>query len=458
MEKIKFFIALYTAKLTIIFLKIFKRNATQLPGKIALKICPEFLKYIGKPQKIVAVTGTNGKTTVCNMINDVLEKNQIKALNNRLGSNINTGITTSLISGANLKGKTKYNLAIFESDERSALLIYKYVHPDYIVCTNLFRDSSKRNAHTEFIVDILNKAIPKTTTMILNADDLISCNIAPNNKRIYFSIDKLDTDTKESKNIVKDIVVCPKCNTKLKYEYYRYHHIGKAYCPNGDFGTPKAQYVVDNIDTNNMKMQIDAEGKKEIYNLISDNIINIYNELAAITLLKELGISYTKINNAIKDIKIVETRFMQKRIGKKELIMHLAKGQNPIACSRAVDFISKQQGTKAVVLTLDDKSDNSNSAECDTWFYETDFELLNKEDIKQIVVAGPRCYDMQVRLLIAGIPKKKIVCVENELEAPNKIDYLHVDKVCVLYDLYLLDVVAKMKDIIEEKMTNQGEE
>lgn len=458
MEKVKFYIALYISKFAILFLKIFKRNATQLPGKLALKICPEFLKYIGKPEKIVAVTGTNGKTTVCNMINDVLEKNKVKVLNNKLGSNINSGITTSLIAGSNLKGKAKYNLAVFESDERSALLIYKYVHPDYIVCTNLFRDSSKRNAHTEFIVDILNKGIPEKTTMILNADDLISCNIAPNNKRIYFGISKLDTDTKESKNIVKDIIVCPKCNTKLKYEYYRYHHIGKAHCPNCNFGTPEAKYLVENIDIKNMEMQINIEGKKEKYNLISDNIINIYNELAAIALLKELGISYTNINNAIKELKIVETRFIQKRIGQKELIMHLAKGQNPIACSRAVDFISKQKGKKAVLLALDDKSDNTNSAECDTWFYETDFEVLNNEEIKQIVVAGPRCYDMQVRLLIAGVPKERIICVENELEAPNKIDYLHIDKVCVLYDLYLLDVVAKMRNIIEEKMTNQGEE
>ena len=132
--------------------------------------------------------------------------------------------------------------------------------------------------------------------------------------------------------------------------------------------------------------------------------------------------------------------------------MHLAKGQNPIACSRAVDFISKQEGKKSVLLALDDMSDNNKSAECDTWFYETDFELLKDENITQIIAAGPRCYDMQVRLLIAGIEKEKIVCVENELEAPEKIDYLNVDKVCVLYDLYLLDTINKVRELIEKKM------
>jgi len=448
----RFYIALWGAKAGTVLLKLLRRNATYFPGKFALTICPDFMGRIEKPKTIIGVTGTNGKTTVCNMINDVLEKNEIKVLNNRLGSNINSGIATSLITGANLSGKSKHDLAVFESDERSALLIYKYVHPDYIVCTNLFRDSSKRNAHTEFIVDILNKGIPVKSKMILNADDLISSNIAPNNERIYFGIDKLETDTKESKNIVKDIVVCPKCDTKLQYEYYRYHHIGRAHCPNCDFGTQEAKYLVKNIDLNNMQMEISIEGKIEKYSLISDNIINIYNQLAAIALLKELGISYTKINNTIKDLKIVETRFMQKRINQKELIMHLAKGQNPIACSRAVDFISKQEGKKSVLLALDDMSDNNKSAECDTWFYETDFELLKEESITQIIAAGPRCYDMQVRLLIAGVPKEKIICVENELDAPEKIDYLHIDKICVLYDLYLLDTINKVRELIEKQM------
>ena len=69
-----------------------------------------------------------------------------------------------------------------------------------------------RNAHAEFIADILTKYIPKETKLILNGDDLISGNIAPENDRVYFGIDRLDTDTDECQNIVRDIVVCPKCN------------------------------------------------------------------------------------------------------------------------------------------------------------------------------------------------------------------------------------------------------
>ena len=51
MGKLRFYIAFYIAKIAIIVLKILRRNATYMPGKIAIKICPEFLKYIDKPQK-----------------------------------------------------------------------------------------------------------------------------------------------------------------------------------------------------------------------------------------------------------------------------------------------------------------------------------------------------------------------------------------------------------------------
>lgn len=231
MKSFRFYIALWMAKLAIHGLKLMKRNATFMPGKIALKICPDFLEQIGKPEKIIGVTGTNGKTTVCNMINDILTQNGYELLDNRLGSNIQSGITASLITGANLKGEQRKKLAIFEIDERSSKLIYPYIQPDYIVCTNLFRDSSKRNAHTDFIVDILNSSIPEKSKLILNADDLISSNLAKENKRVYFGIDRLETDTKESINIVHDIIVCPNCSTKLQYEYYRYNHFGKASLP-----------------------------------------------------------------------------------------------------------------------------------------------------------------------------------------------------------------------------------
>ena len=116
----------------------------------------------------------------------------------------------ALFAGAGtLGGKAKFEYAVFEVDERSSLRIYKYVHPDYAVCTNLFRDSIQRNAHPEFIFSFIDSALPDDTHMILNADDPISSRLKKDNKRSYFSLSRLPTDRDECVNIINDMRACP---------------------------------------------------------------------------------------------------------------------------------------------------------------------------------------------------------------------------------------------------------
>jgi UDP-N-acetylmuramyl tripeptide synthase len=446
--KFKFWIAFYVAKMGQAFLRLLKRNATYFPGKVAIKICPQFLKYIDRPTKIIAVTGTNGKTTVCNMINDILIDNGYNVLNNRLGSNINSGIASSLIEHTSIFNKTKKDLAVFEVDERSSILIYQYIKPDYLVCTNLFRDSIKRNAHTDYIVDIINSKLPRETVVLANADDLIACSIGKENNHIYFGIDKLDTDVEETTNIIKDIKTCPKCDTKLKYEYARYHHLGKAYCPNCDFKSPESNFLIRNIDKERKEIIIKEDVKSYKYNMLSDSIFNIYNELAAISILRIMGLSATEINNSIKKIKIVETRLSEEIINEKRVITHLSKGQNPVAASRVFDYVKSVEGNKAVILIIDDCDDAKHSSENLTWLYDADFELLNDDNIKQVIIGGVRANDYYLRLLLAGVPEEKVSKIEDELKTVSLINQENVDTIFILHDIYKFDVASNLKELL----------
>ncbi|MBO4920082.1 MAG: DUF1727 domain-containing protein, partial [Erysipelotrichaceae bacterium] len=49
-------------------------HGSSLPGKIALKICPDILSRIKMPECVIAVTGSNGKTSTVEMIRSILEK------------------------------------------------------------------------------------------------------------------------------------------------------------------------------------------------------------------------------------------------------------------------------------------------------------------------------------------------------------------------------------------------
>ena len=150
-KNIRFYFAFYLAKISVIALKVIKRDATQFPGKLAITLCPNFLEQIGKPKTIIAVTGTNGKTTVCNMIEDCLKENGYDFIDNQLGSNTNSGIASTFIKGANLKGNQKKDMAVFEIDERSSIRVYPYVKPTYLICTNLFRDSLILYVHSSLM-------------------------------------------------------------------------------------------------------------------------------------------------------------------------------------------------------------------------------------------------------------------------------------------------------------------
>lgn len=449
----KFYVALWGAKAGTVLLKLLRRNATYFPGKFALTVCPEFIGMIDKPKTIIGVTGTNGKTTVCNMIEDILKENGYDFIDNKYGSNIDSGIATTLIHGSNLKGKPKKDLAVLEIDERSATKVYPYLTPTYLICTNLFRDSLMRNAHTEFIADVLTKNIPKDTKMIVNADDLICANIAENNKKIYFSIDHLDTDTKQCHNIVRDIIVCPKCNTKLEYEYVRYHHIGKAHCPKCGFGTPKADYIAKKIDIQNKKMTVvNKDGKEERFSLANTNIINIYNALAVIVLLEQIGLTNKQINKGIENLKIVETRYSEENVAESDvkIVTHLAKGMNPIACSRAFEYAKNTDGKKIAIVIVDDLHEDAKGSENIAWQYDADYEFLNDDSIKQVIIAGPRYLDGYVRMRMAGIPEEKIICKKDEIEATSMAKLDGIDKVVILHDLYSIEETERIKNKIKE--------
>ena len=69
----RFYLAIILCKILDIIAKILIGHPSHKAGKIALKIYPELLSKIEKPEKIVGITGTNGKTTVTNLLVDTME-------------------------------------------------------------------------------------------------------------------------------------------------------------------------------------------------------------------------------------------------------------------------------------------------------------------------------------------------------------------------------------------------
>lgn len=447
MRKIRFYIAMSAAKISILGLRLLGRNASYLPGKIALKICRDFMGFLTQPKTVIAVTGTNGKTTVSNLITSVLRQNGYGVTNNSIGSNVQAGIATILLQNSSFCGKPKNEVAVLEVDERSSLLIYPYVKPDFLVCNNIMRDSLKRNAHTDFIRYILDRAIPATTKVILNGDDMICASLAPEcENRTYFGI-AAEKPELSPPQYVQDLVYCPRCGGKLEAEYIRYNHIGRMSCADCGFSSPTPDFCVTSIDRDAGTFDLCHDGKAEKYRLINDNIVNIYNFCGAIALLTRFGLTYSQISEGLDKSSIVKSRYDHFTAGRFEITMQLAKGQNPIACARCFNYVAQRPGTdKTLIIMVDDKSDNIGNSESVCWLYDCDYSYLCDPSITRIIFAGPRCKDQYLRALIAGVCPEIIKLTDRADAGASLIDRENSRDIYVLYDPYLLSEAQKVKN------------
>ncbi len=452
-KPISFYFGLWAAKTFNIGLKIFGKNIPHMVGNVAARCCKGFVKYMDTPGTIVSVTGTNGKTTVASMLTDIFRYNGYKTINNT-GYNTFPGIIGTLIKSTTWGGKTKYDIAILEIDEMTSDRIYSFIKPDYLICCNLFRDSAKRNAHSEFIADIMRGALPEKTKLILNGDDIITSGLRTNQEAKYFGINKTDDDVSNSPNIARDIVYCPKCGGELKYDFFRYHHIGRCTCADCDFTSPRVDYDVISFDDE--KMMLKTPYGDEEYKLLHNAVFNVYNMASAIALLHEFGMDYDKIKESMEAIKLDTTRYEKKMVAGIEYENLLAKGMNAVACSRVFDSLAKDKEDKAILLLIDDLHDNLYSSEFINWIYDTDCEFLNAPQIKQIILCGKRCYDYKLRLMLAGVPEDILYTSFEEQEGANYLKPKLVKKVVLLHEVYLFDQSLSLEKKIIEKIKKEA--
>jgi UDP-N-acetylmuramyl tripeptide synthase len=424
---------------------------------LAMRICPEFLKYIDKPSTIIGITGTNGKTTVANMIGDVFKAGGVVYASNSLGSNIQQGIIVTMLEASTFWGKRRIDLCVLEIDERVALKIYPYLQPNFLVVTNLYRDSYRRNAHVGYIADILNRSIPQQTTLILNADDLISLGLNPSNKRVTFGVDRLEGESEIRDSRIKDIHYCPVCDHTLTFDFLRYHHIGKAHCENCGYASPQGDFVITSVDMQNKTAKLRVADTFYEMTLVGENITDLYNSVAAIATLATYGMEMETILKRFASVSIVKSRFDVTESKGKKVIVMMAKDQNPIATSRVCDFIRRYNPQERIAyLLMNEASDHGKASENIAFIYDTDFEYLNQPNIRQVLFGGMRYLDLIARYKLAGIPADRVDGAPTEALATALVDFDKVDTVFILYGTKNEPQAQAAKQFCLQKINQRG--
>lgn len=426
---------------------IFKKDGSVTPGYYATKIDADILDELIYPKHIIGVTGSSGKGSTTSLIAHVLEGCGYKVLWNKNGSNLYNAAATLILNNTNAFTKRiKADVLLLELDESFIKKIFNKVKLTHLVVTNITRDQPARNGNPDIILNKIASSIDANTHLVINADDPIVARfkVIHKGKITTYGIAKYKTDVKEPISNTIDAAYCPVCETKLKYNFYHYGHLGDFTCPKCKFSRNKLDFQAKDIDLEKQFMTIN----RNIVHLNKNVFFCCYYTLAAFALLRTIGIEEADIQEYLNNKVIEAKRMKEYKLGSRKVEMIESKNENALSYLQTINFIKSERGKKTIIMGFDNVSRRYSYNDI-SWLYDVDFELLNDNSIDKIFCIGRFRYDVYNRLKYAGIRDEKLILVDDL----NKIlDVVKKHSKGSIYTMVCFDMTAVLKKLLNEGM------
>lgn len=390
-------LAIILCKALITVGKLMGKKGSSAPGGIAMKVAPGLLRHLSDQVKgeIIAVCGTNGKTTTNNLLCDLLLSKGKNVVCNNVGANMLQGVACSFISKADIFGRLNCDYAAIECDEASLRHVVKHVTPDKIVITNMFQDQLDRYGEVEMTAALLNEAIEKVpdATLILNADDPVSMLFSKHKNCVFYGIDHRTIPGEYDKQL------CIHCGSELDYSVRYYSQLGHYKCPNCDFARPESNYTAENVSLSD-GIAFDVKYGNEVTKLALNyrGFYNIYNVLASFCAFELTGLGTDGINDVYNSYKPQIGRMETFNIGGKTVILNLFK--NPAGFNQSIAAVMQDERSKDVLISLNDNPSDGRDV---SWIWDSNFEQLSHANVNSITCSGMRRYDLALRVKYASL-------------------------------------------------------
>ena len=379
-------------------LRLFNFGATSLPGALALKICPDILGYAAKNVDIIAVTGTNGKTTSARIIERALQNSGRSVCANRSGANLMPGITAELIMNKRLSGSVKCESAVIECDEAACRLVLGKLRPHVLLVTNLFRDQLDRYGTVTYPRDCIAAGLRDTpeTIAVINADCPMAASVSRlcQNKTVYYG---LGEHKKTCVGSGEDDT-CPVCGKRLGYKGLSYANLGVFSCSCG-FARSKPDVSAESVFPDGSFI-LRADGDKTVCAPALPGLYNVYNSVGAVAAVVACGVPLKQAADAAQDFDCGFGRMESFPLGKRGARMILIK--NAAAADQTLNEVCRAPGEKTLVLAVNDRTADGTDI---SWLDEADFGMLARRGkIMRVYVCGDRAEAAEKRLKRENIP------------------------------------------------------
>ncbi|MBI3647358.1 MAG: DUF1727 domain-containing protein [Actinobacteria bacterium] len=375
-------------------------GGSSLPGVLVESLSPGFIarRAARLADGVVAVSGTNGKTTTASMIRVILRQEGLSTVGNESGANLKRGIATALVDA-----RSNATVGVFEVDEAALVSLMPALRPRLVVLTNMFRDQLDRFGEVERVAELLRGAcerLPDDGYVIANVDDPLLWHTVEGFRRIGFGVRRPSvspTSGAGSPGIDPgaEPTPCPRCGAPLNYEERTIGHLGVVRCTRCSMRSATPDYEARVLIRDGLRsIVLDVAGVP--LTLSTGGLHNAYNAAAAIAAAGVLGISPTRSVTALESFRPRFGRAEELQANGRPVWLALMK--NPAAAAALIPEIAEDPRVGAVVVSVNDLVADGRDI---SWIWDVDFERLATAGVP-LIPSGTRAPDVAVRLKYAG--------------------------------------------------------
>ncbi len=352
-------------------------SGASIRGQVLTRIDPDAFAELVQGHRVLAVSGTNGKTTTTHLlaaaVRSGLGRDAGRLVTNADGANLHYGIASALSE------RPKSDIAVLETDERVVSDMIAHARPEILVLLNFSRDQLDRHHEIKALGRAwrvaLDAAGPLGPTIVANACDPLVVWSAGTAANVVW----VETATVWN----ADGALCPACGTVLT----RAATDGRSRwdCPGCDLTQPASAYRVDGEHI------VLPNGRMVHPDLQVPGSFNVSNAACALAAAVEFGVPVPDALAGMHTVSAPAGRFATTQFGRTRARLLLAK--NPAGWAEALPLATSDP----VILAIDSVAADGKDV---SWLWDVEYEQLAG---RRVVCTGPRAQDLAVRLSYAGV-------------------------------------------------------